>query len=150
MSRLACVVLAFAMVAAAKPSFQGEWKLNKDRSSFGEMPAPNSMSQKITHEDPKMKVSSKSSSDMGDWEIEANYTTDGKECTNDFNGNPFKSVLSWDGDMLKIDTKMSFNGADVTMQDQWTLSGDGKIMTIVRKFKSDMGEGEQKLVFDKQ
>jgi len=149
-SRLTLAVAAFALIATAKPNFQGDWKLNKDKSNFGEMPAPNSMSQKITHEDPKLKVASKSSMDMGDFEFEANYTTDGKECVNTFMGNPVKSVLAWDGDMLKIDTKMSFNGNEMTMQDQWKITEDGKTFTIIRKFKSDMGEGEQKLVFDKQ
>jgi hypothetical protein len=36
------------------------------------------------------------------------------------------------------------------MQDKWTLSDDGKTLTIVRIFKSSMGEGEQKLVLEKQ
>jgi hypothetical protein len=36
------------------------------------------------------------------------------------------------------------------MTQKWTLSADGKTFTIVQTFKSAMGEGEQKLVFDKQ
>jgi hypothetical protein len=36
------------------------------------------------------------------------------------------------------------------MQDKWTLPDDGKTLTIVRLFESSMGEGEQKLVFEKQ
>ncbi|HYW47362.1 MAG TPA: hypothetical protein VE959_31125 [Bryobacteraceae bacterium] len=146
---LAVLSLA-ALSALAKPNFSGEWKLNTSKSEFGQMPAPNSMSSKITHEDPKLKNATKQSGGQGDFEFEANYTTDGKECTNDMFGNPMKSTLKWDGDTLEIDTKGQFGDNEFTMQDKWTLSADGKTLTMIRTFKSSMGEGQQKLVFDKQ
>jgi len=147
---LAVLALA-AMPALAKTNFSGDWKLNVSQSSFGQMPAPNSMTQKITHEDPKLTVAIKQSSDMGDFDIQASYTTDGKECTNPgFGGNPMKSIVKWDGDTLMIETKGQFGDNEFTMSDKWVLSADGKMLTITRTFKSAMGEGQQKMVFDKQ
>jgi hypothetical protein len=61
-----------------------------------------------------------------------------------------KSILKWDGDTLQIDSKGQFGDNEFSMQDKWTLSADGKTLTMVRTFKSAMGEGQQKLVFDKQ
>jgi hypothetical protein len=146
---LAAFALA-ALPALAKPNFSGDWKLNVAKSSFGQMPAPNSMTTKIIHEDPKLTSHVKQSGEMGEFEFDSTYTTDGKECSNDMFGNPIKSTLKWDGDTLVIDAKGQFGGNDFTMQDKWTLSDDGKTLTIVRLFKSSMGEGEQKLVFEKQ
>jgi len=145
------VVLALAALPAlAKANFSGEWKLNISKSSFGQMPPPSSMTNKITHEDPKLTSHVKQSSDMGDFEFDSSYTTDGKECTNDMFGSPQKSTLKWDGDTLLIDTKGKFGDNEFTMQDKWTLSDGGKTLTIIRLFKSSMGEGEQKLVLEKQ
>jgi hypothetical protein len=146
---LAVLALA-ALPVLAKPNFSGDWKLNVSKSSFGQMPAPSSMTNKITHEDPKLTSHVKQSGEMGDFEFDSNYTTDGKECSNEMFGNPLKSTLKWDGDTLLIDTKGKFGDNDFTGQDKWTLSDDGKTLTIVRLFKSSMGEGEQKLVFEKQ
>ena len=147
---LAVLALA-AMPALAITNFSGDWKLNVSKSSFGQMPAPNSMTQKITHADPKLTVAMKQSGDMGDFDMQASYTTDGKECTNQgFGGSPMKSVVKWDGDTLMIETKGQFGDNEFTMSEKWVLSADGKMLTITRTFKSAMGEGEQKMVFDKQ
>ena len=149
---LTFAVLALATLPAlAKTDFSGDWKLNVSKSSFGEMPAPNSMTLKVTHEDPKLATATKSSSNMGDFEMQAKYTTDGKECTNEgFGGNPTKSVAKWDGDTLTIETKGKFGDNDFTMSEKWVLSADGKVLTLTRLFKSAMGEGEQKMVLEKQ
>jgi hypothetical protein len=145
------VLALAALPALAKPNFSGDWKLNSAKSTFGEMPAPDSMTYKIAHADPKLTTASKQSSQMGDFEMNATYTTDGKECTNQgFQGSTTKSVVKWDGDTLAIDTKGQFGDNEFTMTQKWTLSADGKTLTVLQTFKSAMGEGEQKLIFDKQ
>src|SRR5207247_6951256 len=84
-TRFSNILLAFAFAALpaiAKPNFTGDWKVNLSKSTFGQMPAPNSMTSKIAHDEPKLKVSNKQSSDRGDFAADFDYTTDGKECTN--------------------------------------------------------------------
>jgi hypothetical protein len=149
---IALAILALAgLPALAKPNFTGDWKLNAPKSTFGQMPAPDSMTYKVTHADPKLSTAIKQSGQMGEFEMQASYTTDGKECTNEgFGGSTTKSVVKWDGDALVIETKGQFGDNEFTMTQKWTLSADGKTLNIVQTFKSDMGEGEQKLVFDKQ
>jgi hypothetical protein len=148
----ALAILALAgLPALAKPNFTGDWKLNAPKSTFGQMPAPDSMTYKVTHADPKLSTAIKQSGQMGEFEMQASYTTDGKECPNEgFGGSTTKSVVKWDGDTLVIETKGQFGDNEFTMTQKWTLSADGKTLNIVQTFKSDMGEGEQKLVFDKQ
>ena len=150
-SILCTSLLVFAgFASAATPNLTGDWKLNLSKSDMGQMPPPSSMTQKITHEDPKLKVAVKQSSDMGDFDWEANYTTDGKECVNTIRDNEAKSVVKWDGDALLFETKGKFGDNDFSMKDKWTLSADGKVLTVERHISSGFGEGDQKLIFEKQ
>jgi hypothetical protein len=147
---LAVIVLA-ALPALAKPNFTGDWKLNTSKSNFGEAPAPDSWTYKIDHADPKVTSVAKTSGPMGEFEMKSACTTDSKECTNEgFQGSPIKSVMKWDGDTLVNDAKGQFGEMDFTMNQKWTLSADGKTLTIVQTTSTSMGEFTQTLVFDKQ
>src|SRR5579883_1642632 len=140
------LMMASAMCAAA-PDMSGTWKLNASKSEFGQFPAPSSMTQKVTHAEPKLTVETKMTSDMGEFSFNANYTTDGKETTNQgFGGSESKSTAKWDGDTLVIDTKGSFGDNSYTMKDKWTISEGGKVLTIQRHFSGGMGEMDQKMV----
>jgi len=144
-------LIATSLGFAATPDFSGNWKLNTSKSSFGQFPAPSSMTQKVTQADPKVTVETKMSSDMGPAEFTNNYTTDGKETSNPgFGGAETKSTAKWDGETLLIDTKGSFGDNAFTMKDKLTLSEGGKVLTILRHFSSGMGEMDQKMVFEKQ
>ncbi len=149
---LAVLVLFTLAVSPAfgKPNFAGNWKLNVDKSDFGQFPPPASLTQQITHEDPAMKLTVKMSTDNGDFDFEMVISTDGKETTNTIGESEMKSVAKWDGDTLVVKTKGTFGDNEVTIDDKYTLSGDGKTLTQVRHFASAQGELDQKLIFEKQ
>ncbi len=149
----AAVAALFALLqvqAQAKPNFSGSWKLNVNKSDFGPMPAPDSRSDTITQADPEIKDSFTQSGQMGEITADVKYLTDGTETTNTLRGNEIKSVAKWEGDELVVASKTSFNGAGVTFNDRWTLSADGKTLTIQRHAISPMGEADQKIVLEKQ
>jgi hypothetical protein len=150
LSAILLLALAAAVPALAKPNFTGDWKLNASKSEFGQMPPPSSMSQKISHEDPKLKSAVKQAGQQGEFEMESTYTTDGKENTNEVFGQAVKSTAKWEGDTLVIESKMRFGENDMTIVEKWTLSEDGKTLTKAQLFKSAMGEGQIKLVMEKQ
>ena len=146
--------LLFAAASASaqtKPNFSGDWKLNTAKSNFGQLPAPSSLTQKITHDDPTLNVQTAQTSDFGDFNSDFKFTTDGKECQNAM-GDQFHmtSTVKWEGDILTFDSKMDFQGAAMTGTDKWTLSPDGKTITVQRHFVSPMGEGDATIVMDKQ
>lgn len=148
---LLTVFVLAALPALAAPNFSGTWKLNASKSDFGQMPAPDSMVRTIKHEEPKLTVTTKQSSQMGEFENTAEYTTDGKECVNKgMRDMETKSTLKWEGETLVINSKMKFQDNDVTMNEKWSVDAAGKTMTIVRKFSSSMGEFETKIVMEKQ
>jgi hypothetical protein len=150
MRRILTILTLAATVASAKPNLTGEWKLNVSKSDLGQMPPPSSMVQKIAHEEPNLKVAVSMSSDMGEMSWEAAYTTDGKESINKIRDNESKSIVKWDGDTLTFETKGRFGDNDFTMNDKWSVSEDGKILTINRHMSSSFGEGDQKMIFEKQ
>jgi hypothetical protein len=150
--RLALLTLITAIGCfAATPDLSGTWKLNSTKSEFGQFPAPGSMTQKITSADGKITVDMKMTGEQGEFAMNSTYTTDGKESTNTgFGGGETKSTAKWDADALVIDTKGSFGDNAFTMKDKWSLSADGKVLTVARHFSSGMGEMDQRMVFDKQ
>lgn len=145
------LTVAFGVVQAqAKPNLSGNWKVNVTKSDFGPMPAPDSQADKITHSDPDLKISVTSTGQMGDLNYDLHYTADGKEATNTVMGNEMKSTAKWDGDDLVIDTTGNFNGTDFTAKDRWTLSEDGKTMTQARHISFAGGDGDMKIILEKQ
>ena len=147
---IAAIFAAAALPMFAKPNFTGTWTANVSKSDFGQMPAPDKMEMKVAHEDPKIDVHSSQSGQFGEMEWDAKYTTDGNESKNTIRDNPTTSVVKWDGDVLKFETKGKFGDNDFTMTDKWTLSDDGKTLTMNRHFSSSFGEGDQKVVLEKQ
>lgn len=150
--RLIPSVLLFAAAAfAATPDFSGTWKLNGSKSDFGQFPPTPSITQKVTHAEPKVSIDTKMTTDNGDLQFAANYTTDGKPTTNQgFGGSEMKSTAKWDGESLVMESKGSFGDGEFTIKDKWTLSDGGKLLTVQRHFSSGMGDSDQKLVFEKQ
>jgi len=147
---LTTILLLAAIPLLAAPNFSGTWKLNTAKSDFGQMPAPDSMTRTIKHDEPTLKIHTKQSGQMGEMEMDSTYTTDGKESSNQMMGNEVKSTAKWDGDTLVIDSKGKFGDNDFTMNQKWVLAADGKTMTVTQKFSSSMGEGEAKLLLEKQ
>ena len=147
MAALIGLTVCGTVAAQSKPDFSGDWKMNAEASNFGGMPAPSSLTEKIAHEEPTVKVTTAQSGEFGDWNSDFIFTTDGKECLNKVADFQVKSTLKWDGSVLVVDSTMDFQGSPATMTDRWSLSEDGKTMTIDRHFSGPMGPGEGKIVF---
>lgn len=154
MFRLFWVALAGAtlamMPAQAKANFSGNWKLNPGKSNFGAMPAPAKRTDKIVQRGATLTDSYTQSGRQGDVTAEMKYSTDGKETTSDLHGNQIKFKAKWEGNDLVIAGQTQLNGAGVTLTDRWSLSADGKTLTIERHVMSPMGETDQKIVLERQ
>lgn len=150
LSTLLIAVAAFAQ--DAKPDFSGTWKLNAAKSDFGQMPPPNSRTDKIEHKEPQVKESVSMVSDQGEMQWDLTYTTDGKESKGPGIGGQgeMASTAHWEGKTLVVDTKAKFQDSDVTIHGTTVLSDDGKVLTRTAHVAGPWGEGDQKMVFDKQ
>ena len=88
MNRRTCALIAlplcFALagLAADKPDFSGNWKLNPSKSDLGQMPVPDKYEMKVEHKEPVLKSTTVSVGQMGERTMEATYKTDGTESIN--------------------------------------------------------------------
>lgn len=137
-------------LAQQKPDFSGTWKLNVAKSDFGVLGGPDSRTDVITHKEPSISAKVVAEGARGKQEFTINYTTDGKEALNKMGEREIKSTVKWAGSSLVINSKFVYNDADVVADANWTLSSDGKTLTITQHFSSSLGEADQKIVLEKQ
>ena len=143
--------LATAALAADKPNFSGDWKLNAAKSTLGPVPAPTSFTRKVTHAEPSITIEdTQTGTPAGDQHDTRTYTTDGKEISFQANGADVKSAATWDGDVLQIDSKTSVQGTDITVKDKMTLADGGKTMNDAVHITTPQGDLDLVFVFDKQ
>jgi len=147
----AIAVLAGTAVAADKPSFSGDWKMNAAKSDFGPIPAPATYTRKVTHAEPSITIEdTQTGTALGDQHNTRTYTTDGKEISYQANGADVKSSATWNGDALQINSKVSLQGMEIAVKDELALSDDGKTLTDAIHMGTPQGDLDFKVVFDKQ
>jgi hypothetical protein len=153
LSKAVLIIAALSSIALAadKPNFSGDWKMNAAKSNFGPVPAPATFTRKVMHAEPSLTIEdTQTGTAAGDQHDSRTYTTDGKEIAYQANGMDLKSAATWDGDALQIDTKASIQGTDVVIKDKITLGDDGKTMTDAVHIAAPQGEIDVTVVFDKQ
>jgi hypothetical protein len=144
---------AMAMIhtAGSHPDFNGAWKLDAAKSNFGQMGGPSSGTITITDNGSSIAiVNDQQGGPMGDMKIDSTVTTDGAESTSTMMGSPVKSTAQWDGTSLVVNSKTSFGGSDVTIKATYSVSDDGKTLTVKTHAESGMGPIDSTAVYDKQ
>lgn len=134
-----------AVPLAAAPNFSGNWVLNLAKSEYGQFPAPEVMTRHIQHKDPALSMSTYQKGAQGEVTTELKYSTDAKPAVNGEN----KGSAHWEGNKLVIETSREFQKTQLTQREEWTLSADGKTLTIVTHVKLPNGEFDVKQVFEK-
>jgi hypothetical protein len=143
--------LACIAVAADKPNFSGDWKLNAAKSNFGPIPAPTTYERKVTHAEPSVTIEdTQTGTALGDQHDKRTYMTDGTEISYQANGADVKGGMTWDGDTLLINSKASIQGMDIVIKDKITLGEGGKTLTDAVHIETGQGDLDLTLVFDKQ
>jgi hypothetical protein len=145
----ALVFVALAHVYAA-PNLNGEWKLNATKSNYGPVPKPDVMIRKITHKDPSLSISTYQKGQQGEVTTELKYTTDGKPTVNTVQGSETRGTAKWQGNQLLVENERSFQGTQLKTTETWTLSPDGKTLTIATHITLPQQALDLQLVFDKQ
>lgn len=147
---LATFFLLGCAARAAGPDFSGEWKLNSAKSDFGKFPAPQSITRKIAQQGAKVSITTIQKSAKGELTTAVAYTTDGKQVTNPGQGGETKGSAEWIGDKLMIESSRAVGGLTLTQKDIWTLSPDGKMLTVDSQVTLPNGQFDIRQVFDKQ
>lgn len=157
-----CTIITFCFsliaVAASKPDFTGTWVLDKDRSFSN----PPGLEQTLTivQTGDQVQLESKQRTAQGERVINETYTLDGKEAEftppgaqPDAQG---KRSSNWLPDRRgivihdKISSTTPKGPATQEITRKWTLSADGRILTIDYYIDDQRGSFETKRVFVKQ
>jgi hypothetical protein len=65
-------------------------------------------------------------------------------------GVEIKSTTKWEENILRVVSKLVYQGNNVTLDDKISVSEDGKMLTIDRQIVSDQGEAVMKIVLVKE
>ncbi|HZX73818.1 MAG TPA: hypothetical protein VFE57_05310 [Cyclobacteriaceae bacterium] len=163
---LVTVISGYALV---KADFSGDWALDTEKSTF---PAPpggggggggggrrGATKLKVTQTGATLTVVRTSAGMNGEVITTDNLTADGKESvsTGGREGSVRKVTAKWSDDQNTVtvttNTTMSFQGGDpmtIPGKEVWSLSADGKVLTIDSESNSPMGAMTSKLVYNKQ
>jgi len=146
----ASAALCLSAPVAAAPNFSGKWKLDSAKSNFGPLPAPTVFNRSVNHDDPNMEVETTQSGRQGEVTSKLKYTTDGKESVNTLRGAEVKSVCKWDAETLVITYKRDTPQGEISVEERWKLSEDGKVTTIDSKISGAFGDIDMKTVLNKE
>jgi len=141
-----------------RTNFTGAWKLNESKSELGQFAQFAVRTIKADQKEESITVTRTSPSFNGDeMTISETLSYDGKETeTTVFENSKRKSTAKWSDDGNTLTVKyvllLEFNGQSMEIKgtEAWTLSADGKALTVQINSSSPQGEFSSKAVYDKQ
>jgi hypothetical protein len=172
-----CCMLSIAAFAQAKTAdFSGTWTLDVSKSKLDERARIESMTLTVAQTAKDIKVDTKTTraprpegagggggmgggrGGFGGGDTSFTYTLDGKATAiqqeTPMGTVPVSLTGKLDGGTLNLASSRTFNGPNgeitSTTKDTWTLSPDGKTLTVVRESTSPRGTNSSTMVFVKK
>lgn len=174
-----CVLSVSALAQDRAADFSGTWTLDVSKSKLDERARIESMTLTVTQTAKDITVASKTTraprpegstggqgggggmgrgGGFGGGDSSLTYTLDGKETTIQQEGpngsTPVKLKATADGSNLHLSSSRTFSGpmgeVSITSKDDWSLSADGKTLTVKRESTSPRGTNSSELVFVKK
>jgi hypothetical protein len=152
----ASLFLSLYVVAAAKANFSGTWTLDKSKSE-GLPPNLKDQVMTVTQTGDKINIESKLTMDEGEQNVSDVYMLDGKPADFSPKGpggieGKGKRTAKWsaDGNQIEVTETIVYDtpqgSVTVDIARTWTLSADGKMLTIDMNISSAMGSQQIKRV----
>jgi hypothetical protein len=154
---LGVFLLSSSGAFAQKANYSGSWTLNEGKSSLGDSQFRGALKITATQEANSLSLVRVSKGrDDEDRTTNEKYALDGTETENPAFGNTMrKSKTAWsaDGKVLTISSVMNFERdgekREFKMTEAFSLSADGKNLTIESSFAAPNGDMKQTRVYDK-
>jgi hypothetical protein len=145
---LALLVFLAAQLSQAqnKPNVSGTWKMNAEKSKF-ERSGPKNIVIKFDQQATTLSEVLTLTNDQGDRTINFTYSMDGKELTQQLEGQEIQTSAKWEGEALVVEFK---NSEGYSFQRKITVAADGKTMTIAVKQSNPNGSVNDLVVLEKQ
>ena len=144
-------VLAIASVwvlSAQSPNLSGVWKADLSKSKIGG-PAPTNYLMIIEQQDGKLTEKVGIYTQRGEQRSSYTYKLDGNPSTNSSRGLPMRTVAKWTDGGLVLDSKIAGTKPG-TSTEKFTLSSDGKTLTVESTTSMNGRNMQQTVVLDKE
>ena len=171
-------VFAIGVSAQKAPDFSGSWALDVSKSKLGERSSIESQMLTVVQTEKDIKITPATKrmappagrppggggggrmgggGGMGG-DMASTYMLDGKEMTVEMDSPmgkvPVKYTGKWDGGKLVLGSARTFNGPNgeitTTSKETWSLSADGKTLTVDAESTSPRGTNTTQKVFTKK
>ena len=142
----------------AQPNFSGSWALNESKSTLGDGPRMSVSSMTVNQQEGLISIDLvRPSFDGGDVSSSEKYTLDGKESVNQgMMESSVKTITTWSDDKKELTFaktilfEMNGESMEFKITDVWSISDDGKTLTVKSAMSSQMGDTNLVLVYDKK
>jgi len=141
-------LLGCTAIAAEKPNFSGHWKMNAEKSDYGQVPSPDTFTRTIEHTDSTISVTEEQTGPTATPRSVRKMRTDGQTTVDNVNGGDVKLTATWEGNDLIATTTIDTFG--VTFKDRMSLSADGNELTSQVLVQSSQGDFDLKIVIERQ
>jgi hypothetical protein len=123
--------------AQEPPDLSGTWKLNLDKSDYGDLSGPSSRTEVIEQHDGTITESIVSEFRNKPQQYKLVYSTDGSKSVLPADAGvrigfvALKSIsASWKGSALVVTQILNYQDSDLMAKNTYTLSSDGRTLTI--------------------
>ena len=117
----------------SQSDFTGVWQVNFEKSTLRGQP-PKQILMKIEHQEPKLIQSVHVIHETGHEErLTFTYETTGNETANPVGGGTARCCAQWIGRELVIESWMKTPGREFHFKDHWSLSDDGRTLTMAHR-----------------
>ena len=145
-----------AAAPVAKPDFTGTWKMSMAKSDFGQVPPPSSEINVIAQTGDDVKLAVTQANDMGTQDYTLTFKAGGPESVvakDVFPASAQFTIISskaeWQGKVLLLAQKATYQSGGLSISTRWTLSDDGKLLTKVTSYSLDLGNFTTTTVYEK-
>lgn len=150
MKKSVAAAMLLACSCFGAPNMTGDWKLNLAKSQYGSIPPPVEVTRKVILDGIHLWMSTQQKTAQRDSTSELKYTTDGQVCVNKVTNGEAKGTARWQGEALIIESSQQNGGQELKSREVWTLSADGKTLTVATHLTLPQGGVDVKQVFEKQ
>lgn len=130
------------------PNLSGVWKVNAEQSKMMGR-APSNYLMIIEQQGSKISGTIGIWTERGEQRSSFTYDTGGKPSMNQYRGLPMRTVASWKGGTLALESKVA-GTRPASISGKYTLSSDGNTLTVETVMSSNGRDRQQTLVFEKQ
>jgi len=136
------------LCAAQTPDFSGVWQADMAKSHFAGPPVTQYL-MIIEQQGPKLNRLTGMSGQRGEQRSSFTFNIDGKASIDSYSGVPARTETSWKDGKLVAETKIA-GAHPSTVTDTYSLSADGKTLTLDAAMSMGGRDMQQTVVFDKQ